>query len=143
MNYLDILYAQLRVDEGERLKPYVDTTGNTTIGIGRNLTGNGISRSEQALMFANDVEIAEHTARLLIDNFESLSDVRKAVVMNMAFNLGYTKFATFVNTIQAIEQRRFVDAASGMLASKWAEQVGDRAKRLAESMRTNKWEMPA
>lgn len=139
MNYLDILHAQLRVDEGERSMPYVDTTGNLTIGIGRNLTANGISRGEQALMFDNDLATAEHTARLLLDNFDSLSDARKAVVVNMAFNMGYGTLSTFVNTLRAINERRWAEAAQGMAASRWAIQVGDRAKRLEESMRTNIW----
>lgn len=33
-------------DEGTRASPYLDTAGAVTIGVGRNLTGNGISTSE-------------------------------------------------------------------------------------------------
>jgi lysozyme len=139
VNYLDILHAQLRVDEGVRLKPYVDTVGKISVGVGRNLTDNGISRGECALMFDNDLADAEHTARLLVPNFNSLSDVRKSVVMNMAFNMGYNVLAGFVNTLKAIEERRWNDAAAGMKASKWARQVGERAKRLEESMKSNHW----
>lgn len=143
MNYLDILRVQLRVDEGEKPKPYSDSAGKITIGIGRNLTDVGISRGEQALMFDNDLVMAERTARALVPTFDSLSDVRKAVVMNMAFNMGYTTFATFVNTLKAINEHRFIDAASGMLLSKWATQVGARASRLAESIQSNQWKEPA
>lgn len=142
LNYLDILHAQLRVDEGVRLKPYVDTVGKTSIGIGRNLTDVGINRGEMALMFDNDLASAEHTARQLIENFDTLSDVRKAVVVNLAFNMGYKVLAQFVNTLRAIDERRWEDAERGMLASKWATQVGARAVRLAVSMRTDKWNMP-
>lgn len=139
MTYLDILHAQLRVDEGYRLKPYPDTEGKITIGIGRNLTDVGVSRGEVALMFDNDLATAESTARKLVPNFDALSDARRAVVMNMAFNMGFTSLATFVNTLKAIDERRFDAAADGMLASKWAKQVGPRADRLAETMRTNLW----
>lgn len=139
MNYFDILHAQLRIDEGYRLRPYTDTVGKITIGIGRNLTDGGVNRGEIALMFDNDLATAERVAHLLVDNFDSLSDSRKAVVMNMAFNMGYNTLATFVNTLKAINGQRWNDAAAGMLASKWATQVGNRAVRLAESMRSNTW----
>jgi lysozyme len=53
----------------------------------------------------------------------------------MAFNLGVDGLMTFKNTLQAIQERRFGFAASGMMASKWAKQVGDRASRLSKMMR--------
>ena len=71
-----------------------------------------------------------------------MPNVRKSVIVNMAFNMGYATLATFVNTLKAIEERRFMDAAGGMLASKWAGQVGARAQRLADSMKTNQWKEP-
>ena len=141
MNYTDILHAQLRIDEGVRFKPYTDSVGKTTIGIGRNLTDIGINRGEMALMFDNDLASAEHTARLLVPNFETLTDARKAVVVNMAFNMGFNALSTFVNTLKAIEEGRWVDAEHGMLASKWATQVKGRAGRLADMMRSGKYEI--
>lgn len=131
MNYLDILHAQLRVDEGERRFPYPDTQGKVSIGIGRNLTDVGINRGEQALMFDNDLATAERSARLLLTNFDQLSDVRKAVVMNLSFNLGYTKLAGFVNTLKAIDTGKWDEAAQGLRQSKWITQVSkDRSSRL-------------
>lgn len=143
MNFLDILHAQLRVDEGYRLKPYTDTVGKLSIGIGRNLADVGVNRGEIALMFDNDLATAEHAARLLIPSFDSLSDVRKAVVVNLAFNMGYDVLAGFVNTLKAIEERRWADAKAGLKASKWHGQVGDRAPRLEESLLSNQWKEPA
>lgn len=137
MNYLDILHAQLRVDEGVRPEPYPDQFGNMTIGIGRNLTANGINRGEQALMFDNDLAAAERSARLLFHNFDQLSDVRKAVIMNLAFNMGYSTLAGFVNTIAAIDARRWEDGAQGLIKSKWYTQVQrDRSDRLIKMLRT-------
>lgn len=139
MNYLDILHAQLRVDEGYRTKPYKDTVGKLSIGIGRNLSDVGVSRGEIALMFDNDLASAEHTARLLVPNFDTLNDARKAVVVNLAFNMGFNTLSQFVNTLRAIEQGRWGDAKSGLLASKWAGQVGGRAPRLADSLESGIW----
>lgn len=153
MNYLDILHVDLGVEEGVRSRPYDDKTGKEilpgqtlvgkiTIGCGRNLSANGVYRGEIALMFDNDLATAEAAARKLVPNFDVLSDARKAVVMNMAFNMGLDGLATFVNTLAAIVAGRYDDAARGMLASKWAKQVGARAERLAHSMNDNTWRAP-
>jgi lysozyme len=134
VSYLDIVSAQLKVDEGFRTKPYVDTAGKITIGIGRNLTDNGVNRGEIALMFDNDLVVAETGARMLVPRFDALSDARKAVLMNMVFNMGYARVALFVKTLKAINDGRFSDAAAEMRASIWYEQTGDRAKRLVAQM---------
>ena len=42
----DRLRAQLVLHEGSRLKPYRDTVGKLTIGIGRNLDDVGLSEDE-------------------------------------------------------------------------------------------------
>lgn len=135
VSYRDILRAQLRVDEGVRRFPYQDTVGKTTVGVGRNLTDKGLSPDEISYLLENDMRDAEADARSLLANFDRLSDVRKAVVCNMAFNLGLKRFAGFRNTLKAIDEGRYDDAARGMLASKWARQVKGRAVRLAEQMR--------
>ena len=137
MNYLDILRAQLPQDEGRRPFPYRDTVGKITIGVGRNLSDDGLATDEIELLLANDILAAQRTAIDLIPNFESLSDVRKAVVMNMAFNLGEARFAGFHKTLQAIIDGRWDEAADNMLASVWANQVGVRARRLANMMRSD------
>ena len=136
MSYLDILDAQLIVDEGDRNKPYVDSRGNVSIGIGRNLTGIGISDDEKALMYANDRARADATARALFPTFDALTDNRKAVVLNMAFNIGQATLSKFHATIEAVTSGDYDGAAEDMLASAWAGQVGARATRLADLMRS-------
>ena len=134
MNYLDICMAQLPIDEGKRSKPYKDTVGILTIGVGRNLE-KGLSDDEIALLLKNDIAEADKAARTVFPAFDSLTEARKAVLVNMAFNLGQARLAGFVNTLKAIAEGRYDDAADGMLASKWAVQVGQRAQRLAKAMR--------
>jgi len=136
-DYRDILYDQLPRDEGVRHMPYVDTAGKTSIGIGRNLTDVGVHDDEIEMMLDNDISAAEMAARSLLDNFDALSDVRKAVVVNMAFNLGYQKLAEFAHTLKAIRESRWDDAADGMNASLWAREVGARALRLSAMMRSD------
>jgi lysozyme len=48
----------------------------------------------------------------------------------MAYNLGMTGFFKFEKTIAFLEKGDFESAANEMLNSKWANQVGKRAKEL-------------
>ncbi len=64
----------------------------------------------------------------------SLDDVRQRIVSNMAFNMGVSGLLTFKNTLSAMRRGCYSVAAAGMKNSKWAVQVGDRAKRLYRGM---------
>jgi lysozyme len=134
MSYLDILKAQLKIDEGVKNKPYKDTVGKLTIGCGRNLDDVGLRDSEIDFMLDNDIASAEKDARILVRAFDQLNDVRKAVVLNMVFNMGFSVFSQFRQTIAAINSGDYTKAAANMLDSSWAQQVGARAQRLAEQM---------
>ena len=66
-------------------------------------------------------------------------EARSAVLLNMAFNMGLAGLLGFHATLQAVREGRWKDARDGMLASKWAGQVGRRASELAEQMVTGEW----
>lgn len=134
MSFRDLLDQQLRNDEGVRYKPYRDSVGKLTIGVGRNLDDVGLRDSEISVLLSNDMAVAETLARTLLPNFDDLTDLRKAVVCNMAFNLGM-RLTGFKETLGAIREGRWDDAANNMLDSVWAQQVGLRARRLADDMR--------
>lgn len=142
MNYRDILAILLPKHEGVRPYPYRDDVGKLTIGVGHNLTDNGLSKAAIAFIQDEDTDIAERAARALIPTFDALSDVRKAVVIDMAFNLGQLRFSEFRLTLAAINEGRWADAAAGMLDSAWAHQVGVRATELANMMRSDTWTPP-
>jgi lysozyme len=126
----------LKLHEGVRLKPYTDTVGKLTIGIGRNLDDRGITGEEADYLLSNDIGDVwlQLVSRLAF--FSRLDTVRQAVVIDMAFNLGLTGLQSFKMTLAFIETGRYAEAAAAMLQSKWAAQVGHRAVRLAEMMRT-------
>lgn len=134
MNAKDIAMKQLPIDEDRRQLPYRDTVGKLTIGVGRNLDDRGLRQSEIDFLLANDVDEAISIAQKLVPNYNNLSEERKAVLINMAFNLGQTRLAQFVNTLKAVNEGRYKDAAAGMRNSKWYTQVGQRAERLAKIM---------
>lgn len=52
---LERLKQDLVRDEGKRLKPYKDTVGKLTIGVGRNLDDVGISESEAMALLDSDI----------------------------------------------------------------------------------------
>ncbi|WP_180542194.1 glycoside hydrolase family protein [Nevskia soli] len=118
------------------IKPGTVVIGHPTIGIGRALDVHGISKAEAAYLLTNDMaSVIEQLGRAL-PWFGSLDPVRAGVLADMAFNLGLTGLLCFHVTLGLIESRQYSEAADSMLKSKWAAQVGGRAKRLAERMRT-------
>jgi len=136
---MDPLITMLKAHEGVRLKPYVDTVGKTTIGVGRNLTDNGITAAEADAMLAYDISVARTALASGFRAFQALDDVRQAVLTDMCFNMGWPRLSAFKNTLSLIEHARYNDAAAAMLDSLWAKQVGNRAVQLAQMMRTGKW----
>lgn len=135
MSYQDLLKHQLRIDEGVKKFPYVDVVGKLSIGVGRNLADNGVGDDEIDLMLTNDIAAAEKTARYLLPDFDGLSDVRKYVMCNLAFNLGQQKLSEFQKLLLAVHEERWADAALEILDSRYAQQVGARAIRLSNAMR--------
>lgn len=137
-----LLVQELRRDEGVRYTPYLDTKGNPTVGAGHNLNASPLPYGWGYPL--NDEQVNELLGKDLLNVYgglyrdlpwwDQLCDVRQRVMCNMAFNLGINGLMTFRNTLIAIRQGRYADAAAGMLNSLWANEVGDRAKRLAQMM---------
>jgi len=135
------LIAELERDEGRRLKPYTDTSGKITIGVGRNLTDVGISDADCDRMLDEDIAAAEAGLDRALPWWRKIGDVRQRVLINMAFNLGLTTLLTFHATLGAMEEGRWAAAAAGMRASLWARQVGARAERLARMIETGRCDL--
>lgn len=148
---ITLLVRELVRDEGLRLSPYHCTAGKLTTGVGRNLDGNPLTAEEQAHVGhdCRSQSITREQAHYLLINdiyqvtddldrnlpwWRDLDDTRKRVLVNMAFNMGIGTLTTFQNTLRMVRTGRYSDASLAMLKSKWAGQVGDRAKRLAKMM---------
>ena len=107
-----------------RLKPYTDTKGKLSIGIGRNLTDVGISRSEAFYLCSNDIDNAINELRANIDEFDSLPDNIQLALSDLCFNMGIGTLLTFHNTLAYINQGDYADAAKELLNSDWSRDVG-------------------
>lgn len=132
----------IKQDEGTKKKngkhiPYKCSAGILTIGYGRNLE-KGIS--DQAAEFLFQEDMAEVRGQCVkFPWFRDLTEARQAVIENMVFNLGLGTFLEFKNTIALIENKKYEEASTNMLKSKWATQVGPRAERLALMMKTGEF----
>jgi len=129
------LRMQLIRHEGLRLKPYRDTVGKLTIGVGRNLDDVGISEAEAFYLLENDIKRTRKELHERLPWISNLSPTRQDVLVNMAFNMGVGGVLKFKKMLANLEQGRWYDASREMLDSKWAQQVGERAVELAEKMR--------
>ena len=136
------LKEQLIRDEGSVSHAYEDSLGFTTIGVGRLIDarrGGGLSDSEIGYLLSNDIE--EKTAQVLaaLPWASKLSETRRAVLINMAFQLGIGGLLKFKRALGSIKDGQYKEASMEMLDSLWAQQTPERAKRLAKQMETGEW----
>lgn len=127
--------TQLIVDEDLRLMPYKCPAGRLTIGVGRNLEDNGITREEAYYLLRNDVDKCHRQLSLTIPFYDRLPSDKKEILLNMCFNMGLTRLLGFKRMLAAMATNNWEEAAHEMANSAWARQVGDRARRLMEKMR--------
>ena len=134
------LKDQLVRDEELRLKPYTDSVGKLTIGVGRNLTDKGISFQEAQGLLANDIADATADLQAKLPWTATLDDVRKGAMLNMTFNMGIGGLLEFHDFLARMQRGDFSGAAGAMLDSLWARQVGARATRLSMQIQTGTWQ---
>lgn len=149
------LDSQLMLDEGLKLKPYRDTRGFLTTGVGRNLDGNPLTPEEVAVIGhdGRTLPITHDQAIFLLHNDEMkaiaalnanapwwshLFDVRARVLIDLCFNMGWKKLSGFHNFLGNMQASNFVEAADDLKDSLWYGQVGNRGKRLVEMVRTGR-----
>lgn len=146
--------------EGMVLTVYQDTLGIDTIGIGRNLKDRGISPEELAYMdipnmaivytegineadarylAMNDIKIVENELSQVHKCVENLDAVRQLILMDMAFNMGVPRLCKFKKMWNAIHEGNFDAASLEMMDSRWARQVGSRARKLSDAMKSGEF----
>ncbi len=132
------LNESLRVHEGIKLKPYTDTEGHLTIGIGHNLD-NGITIQQAYALLDSDVDICIKELDRYFPIWKEHSEQRQNVLIELMFNMGAPRLTGFSRMWSALEKHDYKLAAIEMLDSKWAAQVGKRARTLAKQMETGEW----
>lgn len=134
------LRDQLIRDEGNFQRfAYQDSEGFWTIGFGRCIDqrkGKGISLAEAEAML--DADIRDFTADVLVALpwAVGLDEARREALVNIAFNVGTQGLLGFKKALVAMQAGDWFTAAAHFMDSRWAGQVGIRAERLAEQIRT-------
>jgi len=154
---------QIKREEGYRSKPYYCSEGRLTVGYGRCIDTNPLSKSEikkivgKLVSHDNCVEwlythgLSEknaewllhcdigRTVSVILAKYPWMSDmdqVRFDAIVNMAYQLGVSKLGKFKHMLLALECANYEAAADEALDSRWAEQTPERANRVAEQIRT-------
>ena len=123
--------------------------GALTIGWGHNLDarplpglgeGSRISDEQASAILRQDLQELAAELDLRLPWWRRLGAARSAVLLDMAYNLGAAGLLGFRRMLEAARRGRFGEAASEMMDSRWAGQVGIRAVELAEQMRSGRWQ---
>lgn len=124
--------------QGPELFPYRDTVGKLTIGYGRNLDDRGITAKEADFLLATDIRYTVAEAESL-PYWEELDSVRRIVVADMIYNLGFSRFRGFKRFHAALIKHDYNLAAHEMKDSRWYKQTFRRARVLRKAMQTGVW----
>jgi lysozyme len=136
----DRLRKMLTLEEGVRLKPYRDTKGKLTIGVGRNIDDVGLRPVEAEFLLSNDIGERIEQLPKALPWIATLDSVRQTVMVDLAF-MGINRLLTFSRMLAALRDGAWELAADELLDSKWAREdvQSSRAQRLALMLRTGAW----
>lgn len=127
------LEERLRLHEGYEQYPYTDTKGKITIGVGHNLTDNGLPEHIIQALLDYDIQIAREELDRVHPDWRGYTSKRRDCLVELMFNMGAPSLLTFKKMWAAIEREDWPEAALELLDSRWAEQVGPhRAAKLAD-----------
>lgn len=135
------LVRQLRRHEGVRSHAYKCSADMITVGVGRNIDPNGgigLSDDEIDYLLKNDIERCRQELGTL-SWFVNLDPVRQDALINLCFNLGFTRLLGFKNAMSAMAVGDYDTAADEFLDSRWAIQVGMRAIEVTDMIRSGSY----
>lgn len=147
------LKRRIQREEGFRHLPYQDTLGVWTVGYGSNL--NAVSGEDWATVLSmvpsgrDDGGITEAQADYLLVSkiraavrhlgqytwWPRMNRARQLALADMCYQLGPGGFHEFRKMRHALARGRWQRAHDEALASRWARQTPDRARRVAEALR--------
>ena len=131
----DHTIKQIKHHEGFRSHFYIDNN-HYSIGYGINLSH--ITRAEANMLLIHRLAIKQ--AQLQSHSwYKNLSSVRKQIVLNMSYQIGYAGILKFKHMIWRLKHNYWNAAANAMISSKWYRQSGNRSRQLVKAMRSNSW----
>lgn len=131
---METLIDRITRHEGVRLKPYRDSLGKLSIGVGRCLDTNGISHDEAVVLLDNDIAKVTDQVQRAFPWTDFIDDTRRDVLIEMAFQLGIHGLMGFPKMLAALQAEDYDEAAKEMLDSAWHKQTPARCEELAGLM---------
>lgn len=128
--------------EGNRLQPYHDSEGYLTIGVGIMIDerkGGGLTYEESIALFKMRLRKVELEVEDRFPRYRSLSKVRKAVLLSMAYQMGVNGLLGFKKMLAHIQQKDFYMASCELMDSRFADQTPNRAAIQAMMLQSNLW----
>ncbi len=133
----EAMKRMIQEHEGDRDEVYLDSVGKPTCGWGHLLAkGSKVPEEAARAFFQEDYRAAKADYLSLVRHYNlDLEPVRRAVLIDMLFNMGFSRVRGFRRMLAALAVDDYELAADEMLDSKWAIQVGKRAIELSRMMR--------
>lgn len=138
----EILPEHIKQSEGFETKLYKCPADKWTIGYGFNLEDVGIPQAVADFWLAYNLSQIDREFTRTFQHrpfMKTISHARKAVLIDMIYNMGIGSFMGFRKFLTALDEQDYEKAAEEMLDSKWATQVKGRAVRLSEIIMTGTW----
>ena len=132
-----VVRQRLIEHESLELMPYHCTSGKLTIGVGRNLTDRGISHETAMQMLDEDIDIVLNELEKAIPRWASLPSNFQEALVDLAFNMGVPRLMQFKRMLAAIDAGEGDKASVELLDSRYATQVGKRARNIAALLRAS------
>ena len=131
MNY-DTIEKQLIEHEGERLELYQCSAGKDTIGIGHNISDNGITKEMSRFIFQADLKECTDDLenRIFPGQFINFPEEIQMVLADMRFQFGHFRFRKFKKMITAFRRLDLPAAVKEMKDSVWYRKYPGRANDL-------------
>jgi|TARA_X000001388_G_scaffold41838_1_gene29454 lysozyme len=133
------LVEMIKRHEGVRTHAYKCSANMITVGVGRNLDENGglgLSEDEIDYLLENDIARVKNELANTYFWFNGINEARQDAMIDICFNLGLTRLRGFVKALEAMSREQFDIAADEFMDSKWAQQVGTRAIRVTDMIRS-------
>ena len=140
----EVAKKHIRFSEDYRENIYLDSEKYPTFGWGHLLEGSrkfDAVRDYAEWLFEKDYHRAYMDYLRIMGEFNlaHLSCPHRMVILDMCYNMNYAKVAKFKNTLRALREGRYKDAAENLKQSLWYSQTGTRAKRLVNVVLTNEY----
>ncbi len=139
----EFIHSRISKFEGFRSYKYKDSVSGIILqGYGKHITfhtPNKISKNIADKWLHDDIAKCEKLLDEHLPWWKDLSNVRKAAMIDLTYNMGINKLKTFKNFLSCMENGEYQKASKHLMKSRYGKQVGIRAKELSTAIKYNKW----